>query len=291
MKNILVPTDFSRNANHAAKYALDIASEVGADITLFNVYSFPVLISEAPVQPFTDEEIEEASVRQLRQLATRLKKYNTKGVTIKIASEFGAPEEEILNKARRSRADMIVMGAKGETGFLNGLFGNVTTGVCRNATIPVMAVPAYARYEGIDNVMVACDRTASLTDPILNVLKSISSTFHAKLSLIRSAHIGEYLTWGGELTQKQELDKKLGNALDKIGIDIMAEAVDGIIHAANKLHADLIVLISHKHDLVGRIFHGTTRRVIRQSKKPVLVLPQKIREVQVKRIFKETANA
>jgi nucleotide-binding universal stress UspA family protein len=286
MKTILVPTDFSPNSAHAARYALNLASQIGAGIILFNVYSFPVLISEVPVQPYTDEEIKQASVRDLRKLAAKLKKQNT-GVSIKIASTFGAPDEQIINKAERSRADMIIMGTRGQSSFLGGLFGNTTTAVCRQSRIPVLAIPAHASYRTITNVLVACDRGQTFSDPIILALKKLSSAFQARLEMIRVVNIGEFLIRGGSLENERALDKKLGATPHAFGFEVMAEAVDGIIHAADKTRSDMVVLISHKHDIVGRILHGTTRQMVRLAKKPILVLPESITEKRVNRIFEE----
>ncbi len=41
MKNILFPTDFSDNANHALKYAVDFALKTGSNLVILNCYAMP----------------------------------------------------------------------------------------------------------------------------------------------------------------------------------------------------------------------------------------------------------
>jgi len=41
MKTILVLTDFSINADHAAHYALKLAQRIGANLLLCNMYELP----------------------------------------------------------------------------------------------------------------------------------------------------------------------------------------------------------------------------------------------------------
>ena len=42
MKRILVPTDFSRVANNALKYAIEIAGDFNAELYLYHVYHIHV---------------------------------------------------------------------------------------------------------------------------------------------------------------------------------------------------------------------------------------------------------
>ena len=44
IRRILVPTDFSPSAQRAADYAAELARQLGASITLYNVYTLPVTI-------------------------------------------------------------------------------------------------------------------------------------------------------------------------------------------------------------------------------------------------------
>lgn len=58
MKNILVPTDFSATAQNAARYALQLAGQLGAPkVILYNAYQAPLMIDPmVPAVQLLDEE-------------------------------------------------------------------------------------------------------------------------------------------------------------------------------------------------------------------------------------------
>ena len=58
----------------------------------------------------------------------------------------GTPADTILEVARRSSCDLIVMGTHGRRGLSHVLAGSVTESVLRRGTVPVLAVrrPAYS---------------------------------------------------------------------------------------------------------------------------------------------------
>jgi nucleotide-binding universal stress UspA family protein len=81
MKTILVLTDFTIRADHAAHYALKLAQKIKANLLLCNVYP------AAPVRPVTThtawtsishESFEEDSISDLSELAGRLNKQLSK---------------------------------------------------------------------------------------------------------------------------------------------------------------------------------------------------------------------
>ncbi len=69
MKTILVPTDFSKSANNAALYAVNLSKEMKAKILLYNVYDFPVDIAgDAAVPLLTTSELKKESEHLLKKL-------------------------------------------------------------------------------------------------------------------------------------------------------------------------------------------------------------------------------
>ncbi len=59
----------------------------------------------------------------------------------------GEVEQQILETARTCHADLIVMTTMGHQGFLDALRGSTTERIVRNASCPVLAVPAWAAQE------------------------------------------------------------------------------------------------------------------------------------------------
>jgi nucleotide-binding universal stress UspA family protein len=74
MKTILLLTDFSKKAEHAAEFAFMIASKTGADIILYNAYYVPRTVPVVTEYPFYDEysETEKNNLEQLKTLTDYL---------------------------------------------------------------------------------------------------------------------------------------------------------------------------------------------------------------------------
>ncbi|HEU4605873.1 MAG TPA: universal stress protein, partial [Nitrososphaera sp.] len=57
-----------------------------------------------------------------------------------VTAKGGAIADEILKAAESSRADLIVIGSRGLTGFKEMVLGSVSDAVVHRAKVPVLAV-------------------------------------------------------------------------------------------------------------------------------------------------------
>jgi nucleotide-binding universal stress UspA family protein len=134
----MVPTDFSPGSDHVIQYAAMIAKMFKARILLVHV-----------IEPFTYSVTDMLNVLDhfaaLKIIAHPLldnarKKLLKKGLAVETALLTGAPYREILQKSRRAKVDMIVMGTHGRTGVEHLLLGSVAEKVVRLAGCPVLTV-------------------------------------------------------------------------------------------------------------------------------------------------------
>jgi nucleotide-binding universal stress UspA family protein len=142
IRKILAAVDFSPCSEKAARYAVDLAEKLGAQVTLFNAYFFPVTI------PFPDgsayipsaesvAELAGSSMMQLRALRERVQRA---GVKIELASSEGPARQVIPAAAQDRKFDLIVIGTHGRTGLAHVVLGSVAEAVVRHATVPVLTV-------------------------------------------------------------------------------------------------------------------------------------------------------
>lgn len=143
IKRILVPTDFSKAADQALRYAVDLARPTNARLFLLFVVE-PVYYATAsdlygataPIGMLLDEQ-RRIGTQQLARAAQLLRRRRALVSTI---VETGIAHEMIVETARKSRADLIVMATHGRTGLTHLLLGSVTEKVIRSAPIPVLTV-------------------------------------------------------------------------------------------------------------------------------------------------------
>jgi universal stress protein A len=138
---IMVPTDFSPASDAALEYARALASEFGASIDLAHVFddSFTsgAFVGDGTVM--MPVELRESLVNWVReQLEQRHAGHpNTLSASSTVLL-MGAPAKRIVEHARETHADLIVMGTHGRSGLSHLLLGSVAERVVRTATCPVL---------------------------------------------------------------------------------------------------------------------------------------------------------
>jgi nucleotide-binding universal stress UspA family protein len=148
LKKILAATDGSETARKAALYAYDLAGLTGGTVMLVSVIDRgafvgrPAVPAEATpshiVEPLEDylRESAEADMREIEAHG------NARGIATRTAIRYGHPVEEIIAEAKRTGADLIVMGSHGKSALSAALLGSVTFGVVhRSARTPVLIIP------------------------------------------------------------------------------------------------------------------------------------------------------
>ncbi len=143
---ILVPTDGSKTAQGAAKYAVRFAKQVGASLTVLSVIdtrfleirSIPSAASPTRLTEPVENYLRQAAESYTGEIEKLCKKNNVRTKTI---IKSGHPAEEIIKEAEKSKVDLIVMGSHGRSALKAAVLGSVTFGVIHKDTkIPVLVV-------------------------------------------------------------------------------------------------------------------------------------------------------
>ena len=99
-----------------------------------------VNLSHAPVTAIS-VAIDERLRNDAKKIVDRVKDLLSKsGITVKTATQVGAPYTIIADTAKEQSADLIVMGSHGRTGFDRLLVGSVSERVIGRAQCPVLVV-------------------------------------------------------------------------------------------------------------------------------------------------------
>jgi nucleotide-binding universal stress UspA family protein len=145
LDRILVPTDFSECSEGAVTFAGVVAAQAKASIELLHVvepgyYSIDFTIEH----PDEREQKRQRSADHLEALSEKLSKA---GIAVNMNLRGGAPADMILDVAKTTSSDLILMGTHGRRGVSHMWAGSVTESVLRRGTIPVLAVrnPAFSR--------------------------------------------------------------------------------------------------------------------------------------------------
>lgn len=146
ISKILVPTDGSKTAQKAARYAVDLAQQLKASIIALCVVDKSLLMSQTVPAGKTVRHVIEPVEDYLREAAEgyagAIKKLcDQQRVPSKTVITDGHPVEEIVEKAEKEKADLIIMGSHGKSALAAAVLGSVTYGVIHKDTkIPILIV-------------------------------------------------------------------------------------------------------------------------------------------------------
>lgn len=139
MQSIIVGTDGSPSAVVAVRRAIEVAKGSGAVVHL--VTAFPDVPSyrerigsSAKRDPINLREVAESV------LARAAGELTSQGVDVETSAREGDAANVILDVAQEQNADLIVVGARGLTGFERFLLGSVSSKLSHHAPCSVMIV-------------------------------------------------------------------------------------------------------------------------------------------------------
>jgi nucleotide-binding universal stress UspA family protein len=150
-RRIIVGTDPSDQALHAAHVAAEIARNFQARVTLLSVCD----TTERPhcheiipdVLPFIEDRARIGKAVHLQALRRTGQVLKEMGVPYTSRCESGPPVETIVRVAQEQQADLIVLGSRGLSGLQRLLLGSVSEGVLSHAHCPVLVVRRIAQQQ------------------------------------------------------------------------------------------------------------------------------------------------
>ena len=287
---ILCPVDFSETSQHALDQAAAIARWYEAKLTL--LYVFPNL----PVMDLPPLELEDAERERLVVALRRMADGLPAGVAVDVRVREGAyVHDEIVAQAAATRADLLVLGTHGRSGFERLFLGSVTEKVIRKAVCRTLVVPPRAPDVAADapvefkRILCPVDFSDSSLDALAFAI-NIAEEADARLTLL---HVVEWPRrvsqepTGVEVDITRLRDRALADARRRLH-DLIPEqartyctveaivsegtAHETIVAQASERRCDLVVMGVHGRSTLERLLFGsTTHQVIRAAACPVLI--------------------
>ncbi|NVJ89938.1 MAG: universal stress protein, partial [Flavobacteriaceae bacterium] len=189
------------------------------------------------------------------------------------AIRFQNPHEGILSYAEKVKADLIVMGSKGQTNLDEILIGSNTEKVVRTADIPVLVVKKdNQNFKMKDLVFASSFQVEDEKIPFAKFL-DFANSFKSKIHLVKINTPGKF-----ESTQKstEKVKEFIANfELPKHTINIYNDVSvkKGILNFARDIDADLIALRTHGRSGISHLFTASvTKNLSKNALKPMLTI-------------------
>jgi len=134
--HVLLPTDFSENAEQAFEQLLGLVKNGIRQVTLLHVQD------QSRIGKTLQEKLGEYNEIDGRRLEAMKKKLEAAGADVQTLIRFGSPAVETLKTVRELGVSLVVMGSQGR-GFVPELFlGSVSHNVVRHGDTSVLLIPA-----------------------------------------------------------------------------------------------------------------------------------------------------
>lgn len=271
LNRILVPTDYSENADKALVLAASIANQFNASVIVMHAYHMP----------FTDEHMPPEMVKELLdaqkiRAEAEMQDYADKHLSgtglnnIEFKAVMGFASESIVDVAHQENIDLIVVGTKGANSIEDRMFGTVTWNIIKHSDIPVIALPDVAEPVYIKNVMIpfeGTDQDYELIGFMISFAERYKACVHAVHFMQDSNTYNKALIEKLQSGFRKEIDSEL------LQLHFLAEKniTEGIKKFASRNNIDMIGMVTHNHGLFSTIFHmSVTRNIALYAQIPLL---------------------
>jgi len=137
IKKILVPVDFSDGSQLAMKYAASFALEFASQVHIIHVIEEEALHPGNLDDPLhVMKEWEQEQSKKLDEFTQNL----FKDFDVVRAVRGGLVFEAILEYSKEKEIELIIMGAHGQSGYMDAWLGGTSYEVARKANCPVLTI-------------------------------------------------------------------------------------------------------------------------------------------------------
>lgn len=270
MNKILVPTDFSTEAENALKVAAMLAKKYDAEIYLLHMLEIPLQEID-PVNAHSDIPEAIFFMKLAHQKFQGLIESDyLDGVTVHETVKSDITFNEIKAACYEYDIDLIVMGSHGASGLKEMFIGSNAEKVVRTSEVPVLVIKNEHRTFDINNFVFASDFKKDNKNTYKQAV-DFAKSFDATIHLVMVNTPNNFLTT--EESTKRINKFIAGNDYEKANINIYNdESVEqGILNFSKSINADLIGISTHGRQGIAHFFNSSiSEDLVNHANRPVI---------------------
>lgn len=273
MKKILVPIDFSKPSEYAAKMAAKIAKKTGATVYLIHLIELPNgILNMSAGNKFSIPE----SMLYLRKVREKILKFKeaifSEDTNVEYFIKLNNPFEGIQKYADKIDPDLIIMGSKGHSEFEEIMIGSNTEKVVRSSKRPVIVLKKEIKKFRMKNLVFASNFKEENKE-VFGKFVDFANAFNSKIHLLK---INTPANFQGTSEAKQKIKDFIANYnLPKYKINVYSDISieKGILNFSKDINADLIALSTHGRSGLSHLFTGSvSKNLSKKALKPMLTI-------------------
>ncbi len=282
----IAATDFSESGDRAAELAVVWAGRLGAE--LVGAHAAPELGDATPpsAQPLIAQNVEADRREAGERLDPWAEAARAAGISVEVRLVPTPAWKGIVELARSTRADCIVVGTHGASGVHRSLLGSTAERIVRHAPCSVLAVRGETSAAIPERIILGED-LLSVSESARARAIELAREFEARIDVVHAVDLGTPYLSALELTlPRQVLESVTDEArqrLDQLAAENRDVAIENVVvddkpaqalcDRAERTRAGLVVLGSHGLGGVARLVLGSVaEQVVRHAPCSVLVV-------------------
>jgi nucleotide-binding universal stress UspA family protein len=279
INKILVPTELNDISETAARFAVNLGSQLNMDeIILLNVVvpAHHQQVLYTPGQPVdatgfpSNDLIEMITAQHTDMINEKAKELSINNLKIRPVVKINNSIADINKYMKEYDAGLIVCGSYDSFSFMEILFGSGTEKMVRKIDYPMIVITEKPMFNTIKNIAVAIDveeKTNGGMDSIIYVARHL----HAHLQLVYVID-NDGLKAAKAIEKLQQLAKKYNISDYSINVLNNESTENGLYSFVRKFNPDMMAILSQgKGKLNKLIFGSKSEEMIKELKIPVFV--------------------
>jgi nucleotide-binding universal stress UspA family protein len=274
MKRILVPTDFSPQAENALKVAAQLAKKYDSEIFLLHLLDLPLGLID-PVNEGVGGDLPESlffmklAHKRFTETFHKMKDH-LEGIEVHETVEFDEAFDGIMAIAIKYDCEFIVMGSNGSEGLHEVFIGSNTEKVVRFSHIPVLVIKEEIPIFNIKSFIFASNLTLNNRGAFEKAL-AFSKLLDVELNLVYINTPHKFKTTKEIYQSFDEFSSPLTFNSSKFQVynDVTVER--GIRNLAIKMNANLIGIGTHGRKGISHFISGSlAEKIVNHIKNPIV---------------------
>ncbi|MDI9356066.1 MAG: universal stress protein [Chitinophagaceae bacterium] len=270
IKRIVVPTDFSEEANYALDSAILLAEEYRSSIDLIhiiedNTSSIAKLLGEEDeLENPHHLRIKQVVLKKMEEIIDTNKKFQ---VEIKPVIEVANKFIKIIDIIKYMNTNLVIMGSKGSDGLEEVFVGSNADKITRYAHCPVITVKYRCDLRKIKNIVYPTDLEQE-QEVVIKHLKHFQNLLKARIHILK--------VYTSALNVEGEVKTNIHKYADYFDITNYTvntifdeKESEGILDFAQSVDADIIAMGTHSKKGISAFFGGMiSKNIVNHSPIP-----------------------
>lgn len=263
MTNILVPIGTSSDAHETLQYAIDFATDFGANIYVMEVFS---AIAKTGTLANISKKIAESGKERLKGVIAKTDQKNT---AIKVVTYKGELVDGLNDVNKELGIDLIILAPRSHDIQEELYLGSTSGGIIKRTDIPTLVVPKGTTYATFKNVLVAFKSGILKRNRILEPLVNIANKHRCKVNLL-------LVKTPGYTDDDLSINTALMDISSELSITENATTYQGVLQHFESKKPDLLCVFRRKRGFFKKLWEKSTiQKAEFSAPVPVLILSVK----------------